>query len=182
VSLPLHADALAVLSSWGAPTLAQAALRDRFVEHLLAHPDGLSRECHPDHLTTGMLVLSASLDEVLLNLHGKAQRWFHFGGHCEPADLTLVGAARRETLEESGLASVGFDPAPVHLDLHEVPFCGDRGAVRHLDVRFAARADGSAEHAVSDESSDVRWWPIGALPELEPEMHTLIRLSRERLS
>ncbi len=104
----------------------------------------------------------------------------HFGGHCEPADHTLVDAARRETLEESGLASVDFDPAPVHLDLHEVPFCGDRGRVRHLDVRFAARADGSAP-AISEESSDVRWWPIGALPELETEMHTLIRLARERL-
>jgi 8-oxo-dGTP pyrophosphatase MutT (NUDIX family) len=181
VSVSLHADALAVLSSWAAPTPDQAALRDRFIDHLHAHHDGLSRDCHPDHLTTGMLVLSASLDEVLLNLHGKAQRWFHFGGHCEPTDLTLAGAALRETLEESGLAAVAFDPAPVHVDLHEVPFCGDRGTVRHLDVRFAARADGSAHHAISDESSDVRWWPVEALPELEPEMHTLIRLSRERL-
>jgi 8-oxo-dGTP pyrophosphatase MutT (NUDIX family) len=178
----LHADALATLTAWTPPTPRQRDLRDRFVGHLDAHPDGVSRACFPDHLTAGTLVLSPGLDRVLLNLHGKARRWFAFGGHCEDGDPTLAAAGAREAREESGIADLDVDPEPVHLDLHEVGFCDPRGTVRHLDVRFAAVAPPDAAHATSDESLDVRWWPIDALPELEPEMHDLIDLARRRFS
>ena len=100
--------------------------------------------------------------------------------HLEPGDVTLAGAARREAAEESGIDEFRIDPMPVHLDLHPVSFCDPRGDVRHLDVRYAAVAADGAEHAASEESLDVRWWPVDALPPLEQEMHTLIRLARER--
>jgi 8-oxo-dGTP pyrophosphatase MutT (NUDIX family) len=177
----LHPDALSTLRGWTAPTPDQEALRARYVDHLETHADGLDRSCFPDHLTAGTLVLSAEGDEVLLNLHGKARRWFAFGGHCEPGDTTLAGAALREAREESGLDDLAFDPVPVHLDEHAVGFCDPRGTVHHLDVRFAAQAPPGVRHAVSDESLDVRWWPLADLPDLEDEMHTLIGLARERL-
>jgi 8-oxo-dGTP pyrophosphatase MutT (NUDIX family) len=101
---------------------------------------------------------------VLLTLHAKARRWFHMGGHCEEADTGLAAAAVREAEEESGVAGLALDPVPVHLDRHAVPFCGDHGSVDHLDVRFLALAPADAEHAVSVESLDVRWWPVDALP------------------
>jgi 8-oxo-dGTP pyrophosphatase MutT (NUDIX family) len=177
----LHADALAVLRAWTPPSTAQAALRDRYVTHLETHSDGMTRSCFPDHLTAGALVLSADGDAVLLNLHRKARRWFHFGGHCEPGDTTLAGVAVREALEESGLASVRLDPVPVHLDEHAVAFCDPRGEVHHLDVRFAALADRSARHAVSEESLDVHWWRVDNLPDVEEEMRRLVAAARERL-
>lgn len=177
----LRADALGVLTAWSPPSDAQAALRDRYVAHLEAQADALARSCFPDHLTAGAIVLSSDGDAVLLNLHKKARRWFHFGGHCEPTDLTLAGAALREVLEESGLGSVSLDPAPVHLDEHAVDFCDPRGEVHHLDVRFAALADRDADHLASDESLDVRWWPVDGLPPVEEEMLRLIAAARERL-
>jgi 8-oxo-dGTP pyrophosphatase MutT (NUDIX family) len=173
--------ALTELRGWAAPTADQAALRDDYVAHLETHPDGLRRSCQPGHLTAGVLVLSPGLDAVLLNLHGKAQRWFHFGGHLEDGDASLLAAARREAAEESGIPDLVVDPTPVHLDLHHVEFCGPHGRADHLDVRYAALAPVGAEAAASAESLDVRWWPLEALPDLEPEMHTLIALSRERL-
>jgi ADP-ribose pyrophosphatase YjhB (NUDIX family) len=178
----LHADALASLGSWVAPTPQQEVLRLRYVEHLAEHGDGVYRGCFPDHLTAGTLVIDESLDRVLLNLHGKAQRWFAFGGHCEPADATLAGAALREAVEESGLTGLRFDRVPAHLDEHAVPFCDPRGEVHHLDVRYVAQAPADARHARSDESLDVRWWPVGALPDLEPEMHELIAIARARFA
>jgi 8-oxo-dGTP pyrophosphatase MutT (NUDIX family) len=176
-----HAQALAALRTWTPPSPRQAALRDRFVTHLHTHPDGLARSCSPGHLTAGTLVLSADLDAVLLNLHGRAARWFHFGGHWEPGDASLLATASREATEESGLAALQMDPDPVHLDLHRVEFCRGHDRADHLDVRYAALAPAGAAARVSDESLEVRWWPLQALPDLEPEMHELIRVSHERL-
>ena len=53
-------------------------------------------------------------------------------------------------------------------------FCSDRGTVQHLDVRFLAVADPDATHVVSDESLDVRWWPVDALPATFDDMYALV--------
>jgi 8-oxo-dGTP pyrophosphatase MutT (NUDIX family) len=177
----LHADALAALAGWSAPTAAQEALRERYVEHLRAHPDGLTRDCRPDHLTASALVLSPDGAQVLLTLHAKAQQWFQFGGHCEPEDTTLAGAALREATEESGLTGLRLDPVPVQLSDHAVPFCGPTGDVHHLDVRFVAVAPADAAYAVSDESLDVRWWPADAMPDPQADMVELVALARARM-
>jgi 8-oxo-dGTP pyrophosphatase MutT (NUDIX family) len=175
-----RAAALGALECWSPPTTQQAALRDRFVTHLKAHPDGLRRSCRPGHLTAGTLVLSHDLDAVLLNLHRKAGRWFHFGGHWEPDDPTLLVTAGREAAEESGLSDLLVYPEPVHLDVHTVDFCDVRGPVDHLDVRYAAVAPADAKARVSGESLAVRWWTLDVLPVLEPEMRDLIVQARER--
>ncbi len=178
--MSLAAAALATLSDWSAPTADQEALRQEYVAHLAARSDGVWRSSFPDHLTAGTLVVSADLDAVLLNLHGKARRWFAFGGHCEEGDASLADAAAREAREESGLASFTFDPVPAQLDIHPVAFCDPRGTVRHLDVRFVAQAPPGAEPTVSEESVEVRWWPVDALPEVEPSMHDLLAIARAR--
>ena len=177
-----HARALTTLRGWTPPTPALGDLRDGFVGHLVAHPDALERACTPGHLTAGALVLSSDLDAVLLNLHRKARRWFHFGGHWEPGDASLWATAGREAAEESGIFGLVVHPDPVHLDLHEVEFCRGHARADHLDVRYAALAPADAHARVSDESLDVRWWSLDALPDLHPEMHELIALSRERLA
>jgi 8-oxo-dGTP pyrophosphatase MutT (NUDIX family) len=165
----LHADAVAVLSRWAAPSRAQEELRERYLTHLQGAPDGMYRAHFPDHLTAGVLVVDTTGEQVLLNLHRKAQRWFAFGGHCEPADTTLAGAALREGREESGLTELRFDPEPAQLD-------------DHLDVRYVAQAAEGANHATSDESLEVRWWPLHDLPDLEPAMHELIAIARRRFA
>jgi 8-oxo-dGTP pyrophosphatase MutT (NUDIX family) len=177
-----HAEALAALRTWSAPSPTQEAFRERFVTHLVEHTDGLERSCSPGHLTAGTLVLSTGLDAVLLNLHGRAARWFHFGGHWEAGDASLLVTASREASEESGIEGLRVHPDPVHLDLHRVEFCRGHDRADHLDVRYAALAPPGAEPRTSDESLDVRWWPLDALPDLEPEMHELITRSRDRLA
>lgn len=175
-----HSRALGLLRAWSPPDDGQAQLRRAYVDHLRTHPDGLDRSCRPDHLTASTLVMSPDTERVLLTLHAKARAWFQFGGHLEPDDVDLVAAAEREAREESGLAAVAVDPAPVQLDVHEVPFCGGPGT-RHLDVRFVAVADPAATTAVSVESDEVRWWPADDLPSQEASLEELVRLGRLRL-
>lgn len=177
----LHDDALAVLEGWAATDEQQERLRQEYVAHLQHHPDGLERSCHPDHITASTVVLSQGGGEVLLTLHAKAGAWFQLGGHVEPSDATLAGAALREASEESGLAGLELDPRPLQLDVHEVPFCGPAGT-RHLDVRFLAVTPADGRHAVSSESVDVRWWPVDGLPTDEPSLRQLVDLGRHRLA
>ncbi|MGA8255180.1 MAG: NUDIX hydrolase [Nocardioides sp.] len=183
--MTLHHSALATLESWTAPTAEQEDLRQRYVAHLHTHRDGVRRECRPDHLTASTLVLSHDGTQALLTLHAKAGRWFQFGGHCEDGDSTLVAAATREATEESGLDELVLDPDPVQLSEHVVSFCRVPGRddgldVHHLDVRFVAVATAGALPAVSDESLDVRWWPVDALPDPEPELVELVELALTR--
>ena len=175
--MSLHADAVDVLSRWRAPDAEQDRLRTSYAEHLAGHQDGLWRACFPAHLTAGALVLSHDRRRVLLNLHRKARRWFHFGGHLEPTDVTLAGAALREATEESGLRGLEVEAEPLHLSRHEVAFCDPRGPVKHLDVRFLARLGRDVEPVVSEESIDVRWWPVDELPTQEPDMVDMIGLA-----
>jgi 8-oxo-dGTP pyrophosphatase MutT (NUDIX family) len=176
----LHADALDVLTGWAAPSPAQEGLRATYVRHLGEHPDGVWRSCFPDHLTAGALVLSHDRSRVLLNLHRKARRWFHFGGHLEASDATLAGAALREASEESGLGGLMVEAEPLHLSRHQVEFCDPRGPVDHLDVRFLARLGPDDQPVVSEESLDVRWWPVDDLPTDEPDMVEMIGLALAR--
>jgi 8-oxo-dGTP pyrophosphatase MutT (NUDIX family) len=125
-------------------------------------------------------VVSHDGGDVLLNLHGKAQRWFHFGGHLEDGDATLAGGALREATEESGLAGLVVEAEPLHLSRHAVEFCDPRGTVQHLDVRFLARTSADVRPVVSRESLDVRWWPVDDLPTEEPDMVEMVRLALRR--
>lgn len=179
--MSLRDDALAVLRAWAAPTPEQERLRARYAAHLEAHPDGVYRDCVPDHLTASCLVLSGDGSRVLLTLHRKAGRWFQFGGHMEAGDTTLWAAAARECREESGLTGLEPLPTPVQLSEHAVPFCGPRGDVHHLDVRFLAVAPDDATPQVSDESLDVRWWPADALPDPDADLVELVARARSLL-
>lgn len=182
----LHANAVACLRAWTAPDPDQQALRRLYLEHLAAHPEAPYRECRPDHLTASLLVLSADHQRVLLTLHGKAGLWLQTGGHCERQDPTLVAAAAREGREETGIATLRVDPAPVRLSRHAVPFCGrpegSSPVTHHLDVQFVAVAPEGARATMSSESADLRWFDVDDLPELtDDDVRRLVSAGRRRL-
>lgn len=180
--LALHEDASLVLESWPAPDEQQEQLRVELLEHCRAHPDALWKQGPPAHLTASALVLSPSLDRVLLTLHAKAGMWLQFGGHFEPGDTSVLGAATREAREESGIADLELAPELVHLDRHRLLAAGFGRCSEHLDLRYAGIARDESSFAVSDESLDVAWWPIAALPgKSAGEIGPLARAARRLL-
>lgn len=174
-STALHADAGAVLDGWRAPDAEQEALRELYLRHLASYDDAMWRSCHPEHLTASALVLDPDAGKVLLTLHAKVGRWLQLGGHCEPEDSTLAGAALREATEESGLADLRLLPNPVQLSRH--PLTCDGRPSYHLDVQFVALADhGAAEPVISEESHDLGWFGVDALPaDADDAVQTLVR-------
>ncbi|NUT10863.1 MAG: NUDIX hydrolase [Nonomuraea sp.] len=161
--MSLHDDAVAVLSSWTAPTPKEEALRTEFLGHLRSHDDAMLRQCAPGHLTATTAVLTHDGSHVLLTLHPKAGRWLPMGGHCELFDASLEAVALREATEESGISGLELLPGPLAVDKHEV-WCHPPQSW-HLDVEYAAVAPPGAEPVISDESLDLRWFPVDEIPE-----------------
>ncbi|MGB0971559.1 MAG: NUDIX hydrolase, partial [Mycobacterium sp.] len=110
------------------------------------------------------LVLNHHRSHALLTLHPRIGRWVQLGGHCEAEDANLVAAALREATEESGVAGLSIEPVPVALHVHPLT-CSLGVPTRHLDVQFVAHAPEGAEIICSEESLDLRWWPLDALPD-----------------
>jgi len=101
---------------------------------------------------------------VLLCLHRKVGLWLQFGGHIEQQDASLGDAALREAQEESGIADLKLvGTAVIQLDRHPAP-CQPE-ARHHLDVQFLALTQTVRLPVVSEESLDVRWFDVTALPD-----------------
>lgn len=165
--MSLHADARAVLAEWTAPTPEEEVLRKEFLEHLDTYPDAMWRSCAPGHLTATTAVLSHDGGKVLLTLHAKAGMWLPMGGHCESTDRSVAAAALREAVEESGIPGLRMLPGPLALDRHRV-WCHPPHSW-HLDLEYGAVAPPGAEFVISDESLDLRWFPVEEIPELSDE-------------
>jgi 8-oxo-dGTP pyrophosphatase MutT (NUDIX family) len=105
--------------------------------------------------------------EVLLVQRADNGEWTPITGIPEVGEEPAVAAAR-EVLEETGvvvrvdrLASTSAHPGIVHAN-------GDRAA--YLDLTFACGYVSGEAHVADDESSDVRWFPLTAMPTMEATM------------
>jgi 8-oxo-dGTP pyrophosphatase MutT (NUDIX family) len=103
-------------------------------------------------------------DELLLVQRADTGEWAPVTGIVDPGEDPGV-TARREVLEETGvvatvdrLAWVQALPAMTHVN-------GDRAT--YLDHTFACTYVSGVAHVADDESTDVRWFALDALPPMK---------------
>ena len=122
---------------------------------------------HHEMWLPGVTAVVSRGDDVLLVQRADNHAWTPVTGIPEPGEEPAVAAAR-EALEETGvvvmvdrLASTGAHPGVVHAN-------GDLAS--YLDLTFACTYVSGEAHVADDESVDVRWFPVDALPEMAAAM------------
>ncbi|HKO47950.1 MAG TPA: NUDIX hydrolase [Polyangiaceae bacterium] len=140
----------------------------------------------PGHFTASAFVLSPDLRDLVLIHHKKLGIWVQPGGHVEPTDGDLLGAARREVLEEVGLGELeqlrqtGASASPMFdLDIHLIPARKTEPAHEHFDVRFAFVAK-TRELVLSDEVADMRWVPLSDIEQMGTDESVLRAVNKLR--
>ena len=114
----------------------------------------------PGHITASALVLNSSRDAVLLVYHERLERWLQPGGHVEASDGSVVDAARREVVEETGIRVDDLDPVLVGVDVHEIPATHGEPTHLHHDFMFRFQLRGPARPASRCRAV---WCAIGEL-------------------
>lgn len=161
---PVFVDTVRVLEAWRADDAQQEALRRDYLAFLGEHDNGVFRECRVGHITASAIVIDSARSHVLLTLHPKVGRWLQLGGHIEQGDPSLHAASMREMREESGFSGGVISHHPLRLDRHPVP-CGPGQMSVHLDVQFGIEVPEVSAPVVSEESLDLRWFPVDGLPD-----------------
>ncbi len=157
-----------------------------FRERMLALLDGAGSAAFardhfvPGHFTASAFVLSPDGAELLLIFHRKLELWLQPGGHVEVGDLSLGAAARREAMEELGVALPASAGAIFDVDIHAIPARKSEPAHQHFDVRFRLVAE-AREFRASDEVADARWVKLQELASVTSD-ESVLRAARKLAS
>ncbi|MQS36799.1 NUDIX hydrolase [Streptomyces katsurahamanus] len=120
-----------------------------------------SRKEFRGHVTAGAVLVNHS-GQVLFIHHVALDKWLTPGGHVEPEDPDLIGAAVRELVEETGIALsvTPVQPDPVHIDVHPIPENPGKSepAHQHIDFRYLFRLDGYQEVTLQEEEVSGHAW------------------------
>lgn len=143
-----------------------AALLDRFDEEQLC-----DRRNFTGHITASGTIVHIPRREVLLLRHRALGKWLAPGGHVDPADESILGAALREIEEETGLTPEQLIPVNVAggvqycLEIHSHRIPRNEGkkedAHFHHDFRYLFAYAGDRRITIDPgESLDYEWLPL----------------------
>ncbi|MEU3558024.1 NUDIX hydrolase [Streptomyces fragilis] len=118
------------------------------------------------------IVLDEDGGRVLLNRRADTRRWAVIGGIPDPGEEPAACAVR-EVFEETAVRCV---PERVLSVQALKPVTYENGDVcQYMDITFRCRAVGGEARVNDDESLDVAWFPVDALPELDAWAVTRIK-------
>ncbi|MEX0827075.1 MAG: NUDIX hydrolase [Acidimicrobiia bacterium] len=140
-----RAELISLLTAYDPSDPDEQAYRVRMLDlAAVAHDPFRRTEYDPGHFTASGFVVHPDGDRLLLIHHARLGIWVQPGGHVDPGDPSLLEAARREIVEETGIARLHpVTERLVDIDIHRFGSSGDQPEHLHFDVRFAFVADGA---------------------------------------
>ncbi|GAA1890038.1 NUDIX hydrolase [Asanoa iriomotensis] len=132
---------------------------------LAAGGDIVSRNTFvPGHVTASAVVLDPA-GRMLHIRHNVFRKWLQPGGHLEPGDSTLLGAAVREVEEETGIPAAILslvDDVPCDIGVHAIAPNPAKAedAHHHFDVRYRfTTVTDPLTRVQADEVHGIAWLP-----------------------
>lgn len=118
----------------------------------------IKRENASGHITASGFVLYE--EKILLIFHKKLQKYIQPGGHLEN-DATVLHAAQREVLEETGVRTTPFKNiiTPIHIDIHTIPYHEKKNEIehKHYDFMFLLTTSSQKVRLQEDEVDSYKW-------------------------
>ena len=152
----------------------EARDREALLRWLDSGVDIYTRSCPAAHLTASGWVVSPDRKQVLLAYHNLYDSWAWLGGHAD-GEKDLQAVARREVLEESGLAECrSLGDGILSLEILTVDGHEKRGRYvsshLHLNCTYLFEADPAAPlRCKPDENKAVAWFPTEQVLEKSTE-------------
>ncbi|MFD5791016.1 NUDIX domain-containing protein [Streptomyces sp. NPDC127037] len=133
--------------------------------------DVTSRTALPGHVTCSAVVVDRRRRVLHIRHRATDGLMLAPGGHVQPQDRTLLGAALREVREEAGIApgALCLTPqlldVPIDIDVHGIAASAAKGelAYEYYDFRYVfclANEDAPAITLQDEEVSGARWVPL----------------------
>lgn len=154
--------------------LEQEGLK-RFVHFVNQHKGEqlIDRKNFTGHITASAFIVNNEANRLLLLKHKALNRWLQPGGHVDATDPSLMAAAIREALEETGISATDLNSVyntVFDFDSHFIP-ANDRKhepGHYHHDVRFLFKCSHPAFiNIAQEESTDSNWVPFAQLVDNE---------------
>jgi len=127
------------------------------------------------HITASAFLVNETRSELLLIHHSSLSRWLQPGGHIEVGDTSIVNAALREAVEETGIPASSLqllprpnmhNEFPFDIDPHWIP-ANERKAEPghyHHDFRYLFVYDGDGTlNRNTEETTAIKWVKINEL-------------------
>ena len=171
-------ELIRALADHAAASAEEEASLERLRRFVAGPSDPFARSNPEGHVTGSAIVARSDGSAFLIVYHRKLGRWLQPGGHIEPADASCLAAARREVMEETGVAELlplavrgvpsELEEGIFDVDVHQIPANSREAAHAHFDVRYAFEAR-AVQLTVSDEVKAARWVELEAVAALNDE-------------
>jgi len=156
--MPSRSELIDLLTAYDPADEAEQRYRLAMLDLAAVAHDPFDRHDYsPGHFTASAFVLHPEGDRILVIHHAKLGIWVQPGGHIDPEDESIIGAAAREVTEETGVSALEpVLPGLVDIDIHVFAGHGDQPRHLHHDLRFAFVA-GDAALAPTSEVGEAVW-------------------------
>ncbi len=149
--------------------VAEAEAREVMLLEIKQQGERLLDRENEAHFTSSAFIVNPARTKTLMVHHNLRNTWSWAGGHSDGM-ADLEANARKEMLEETGVADARLLGGIASLEIFNVPAHVKKGKVveahRHLSVDYIYEVSESAELKICpDENSSVEWLDVSLIAE-----------------